>query len=124
MKSRIRVIAGAFFALASFEGAATAGDVCAVYTATEQRESRTGLFLGVAEQFTHFGTLQRGGDEVGNPLDEKIDSSITQVIFGYAPIPDLSLQANLPVIHRSFRRVEEGVARTGDETGIGHLSFL
>ena len=124
MKSRIRVIAGALSVLACLERAASACDVCAVYTATEQRESRIGPFLGIAEQFTHFGTLQRGGDEVDNPLDEKIDSSITQVIFGYAPIPDLSLQANLPVIHRSFRRVEEGAARTDDETGIGDLSFV
>ena len=124
MKSRIRVFAGALFAFACFERTSSACDVCAVYTATEQRESRTGPFLGVAEQFTHFGTLRRGGDEVDNPLDEKIDSSITQVIFGYAPIPDLSLQVNLPVIHRSFRRVEEGVARSDDETGIGDLSFL
>jgi hypothetical protein len=124
MKSRIRVVAGAFFALACFARTATACDVCAVYTATEQRESRTGPFLGVAEQFTHFGTLRRGGDEVDNPLDEKIDSSITQVIFGYAPIPALALQVNLPVIHRSFRRAEDGVARSDDETGIGDLSFL
>ncbi len=88
------------------------------------RERRTGPIVGVAEQFSHFGTLQRGGDEVANPFDEKLDSSITQVLVGYAPIPDLLLQVNLPVIHRTFRRVEEGVAQTGSESGIGDLSLL
>ncbi len=125
MNPRARLLAGAIAALASMSDTpATACDVCAVYTATEIREGRTGPMVGVAEQFSHFGTLQRGGDEVANPFGEKIDSSITQILAGYAPIPNLLLQANLPVIHRSFRRVEEGVAQTGSEHGIGDLSLL
>ncbi len=122
---RIRHSALALFGLAgSVAPPALACDVCAVYTATEVREGRTGPALGVAEQFTHFGTLRRGGDEVENPFDERIDSSITQVVAGYAPIPDLALQANLPIIRRSFRRVEEGVAVGGTESGIGDLSLI
>ena len=36
---------------------ARACDVCAVYTATEQGESRTGPRAGLALQYTHYGTL-------------------------------------------------------------------
>ena len=42
----------------SLSAPAGACDVCAIYVSTEMSESRTGFSLGVAEQFTHFGTLQ------------------------------------------------------------------
>lgn len=103
---------------------AEACDVCAVYTATELREGRTGFAIGVAEQFSRFGTLRDGGDEVANPFDEKIDSSITQLVFGYAPLPDLLFQVNVPILSRHYRRVEDGLVETGSESGLGDLSLL
>jgi hypothetical protein len=42
-----------------------------------------GFYGAVAEQFTHFGTLQVDGHEVANPTDEHLDSSITQLVGGY-----------------------------------------
>ena len=36
--------------------AARACDVCAVYTATQMREERTGLLVGLGEQATRYST--------------------------------------------------------------------
>ena len=72
-------------ALAGLLGAtapALACDVCAIYTATSQRVERTGLHLGVAEQYTHFGTLRDGSHEVANTADQRLDSSVTQLFVG------------------------------------------
>jgi hypothetical protein len=99
-------------------------DVCAVYTATEQRHGRTGPYIGVAEQLTRFTTLQRDGDEVTNVADERLLSSITQVVLGYNLTPRFGLQLNLPIISRTFRRLEDGRIAHDDETGVGDLSLL
>ena len=103
---------------------AHACDVCAVYTATELRERRTGFRLGVAEQITSFTTLQRDGEEVDNTAGERLLSSITQVIAGYGITPRLGVQLNLPLISRTFRRVENGRLTSGDETGVGDMSLI
>jgi hypothetical protein len=103
---------------------AGACDICAVYTATELREAKVGFRAGVAEQFTYYGTLQRDGEEIPNPNDEFLRSSITQVVLGYQLHPRAGVQLNLPLISRTFRRLgADGVAR-GDETGVGDLSLL
>jgi len=80
-------------------------------------ENRTGFSLGVAEQFTHFGTLQLGGEEVPNPADEHLESSITQLLFSYAPLPRLHFQLNLPIIVREYRRVEDDGVVSGTNRG-------
>ncbi len=104
-------------------GPAQACDICAIYTSTEMQEARTGLRLSVAEQFTRSTTLQRDGEEVENPNSERLESSITQIVAGYAPHPRLLLQVNLPVIHRGFRRLEAGGVASGAESGIGDISL-
>jgi hypothetical protein len=103
---------------------AQACDVCAIYTATEMRESRTGVYAGVAEQFTGYGTLQNNGDEVPNPAGERLNSSITQFIGGYTFAPWLAAQVNLPIIGREYRRQEAGGVVNGDESGLGDMSLL
>lgn len=103
---------------------ATACDVCAIYTATEMRESRVGPSLGIAEQFSRFTTLQERGEEVDNPANERLESSITQLLVGYTFTPRLGVQLSLPVISRSFRRQEESGVVRGDERGIGDLSVI
>jgi hypothetical protein len=105
-------------------GAAGACDICAIYTATELQQVRTGLQLGVAEQFTDFGTLQRDGEEVANPAGENLDSSITQFIVGYRLHPRLGLQANVPLISRHYRRFTAAGIESGDSTGVGDVSIL
>lgn len=114
----------AFAAAAVQPTPASACDICAIYTATEMQETRTGLRLGVAQQFTHFGTLQNDGEEVPNPEDEFLDSSITQFVVGYQAHPRVRLQVNLPVIARNFRRATTTGATKGDENGFGDMSLI
>lgn len=99
-------------------------DVCAIYTATEMRESRTGVFAGLAQQYTIYGTLQNNGHEVPNPAGERINSFITQFIAGYTVTPWLAAQINLPLIGREYRRLESKGIVNGDSTGLGDLSLL
>jgi hypothetical protein len=112
------------FLFATAAAPAAACDVCAVYTATEQRQGRTGPYIGVAEQLSRFTTLQRDGEEVANVADERLVSSITQVLLGYNLTPRFGLQLNLPIISRTFRRLEGDHVVHDDETGIGDLSLL
>ena len=102
---------------------ARACDVCAIYTATEMRESRVGLLVGVAEQYAHFGTLQQSGTEVSNPFGQYLNSSITQLLFGYTFTPRVGVQLNLPIIARSWRRPENGRAVDGSESGFGDMTL-
>jgi hypothetical protein len=101
-------------------------DLCAIYAATSaQGEAGKGPFLGVAEQFTHFGTVQVDGKQVANPSGQYLDSSISQVFAGYNFNDRLGLQFNLPVIYRSFKRPDgEGGIDRGTESGIGDASLL
>jgi hypothetical protein len=119
-----RVFVTVVAALGAFASrAATACDVCAIYTATELRENRPGLDVGVGEQYTFFNTLQQDGEEVPNP-GEYVRSSITQVVVGYHVTPRIGFQLNLPVISRVFRRLEDDRLTRGDETGFGDLSLV
>lgn len=117
-------LAAAFAALALCAPVpARACDVCAIYSGTEHREARSGWWLGVAEQYSRFATLKNDGEEVENP-GERLHSSITQLLLGYNLTPRFGVQLNLPIITRQFRRLEEGVLTSGDETGPGDLSLL
>src|SRR5580765_1443530 len=95
-------------------------DICALYAAHEARgEIGQGLYTGVAEQFTHFDTLQEDGEKVPNDADQSLDSSITQVLLGYNFNERFGIQFTAPLIHRSFRRAEAGAIETGTESGLG-----
>jgi len=52
----------------------------------------TGFYTAIAEQFTHFGTLQFDDHEVANPTGQRLDSSITQFVVGYEINNRLALQ--------------------------------
>lgn len=114
------LVLGALIAPARGVGAC---DICAIYAATEMQETRTGLRLGVGQQYTHFRTLKADGEEVPNPADERLDSSITQLVVGYHLHPRVGLQLNLPLIARHFRRQTESGVQKGDENGIGDLTL-
>ena len=100
---------------------APACDVCAVYSATQAHgEVGKGFFTGVAEQFTHFGTLQEEGVEMPNVPGQFLDSSIAQVFVGYNFNDRIGVQFTLPIVHRSFRRADDsGTIQTGRVSGIG-----
>ncbi|MCX8072947.1 MAG: hypothetical protein N3C12_10905 [Candidatus Binatia bacterium] len=97
-------------------------DICAIYTATELQEGRTGPRIGVAEQFTHFGTLQQDGERIPNPNEECLDSSITQLLVSFGWTSRFLLQLNTPVIHRGFQRGTEAGTERGTESGVGDIS--
>jgi hypothetical protein len=117
---RAGLVAAAVLAAAP---AARACDICAIYTATEQREARVGFRLGIAEQYSHFGTELLGGKEVHVPASERLDSSVTQFLLGYTISPRFGVQLNVPFIDRSFRRIRNHRIETGTETGVGDVAL-
>ena len=124
-----------FLSLLAFATAAKTGqacDLCGCYT--PQFEARPDfndvslfekhVYAAVAEQFTHFGTLQFEGNEVSNPTGQYLDSSITQLVVGYGFTSRFSLQINVPLIYRSFERPEGFAIDKGTESGLGDISLL
>jgi hypothetical protein len=103
---------------------AVACDLCAIYRATEAKSSKPGIFVGVFEQYTHFGTLQDGGKEVENEAGQFLDSSITQFLLGYRFNDRFGVQVNVPYIHRSFKRPEGGAIDEGTVSGIGDVAVV
>lgn len=99
-------------------------DICAIYTATEMQQSRTGLRLGVAQQISQFSDLQLDGRSVANPANEHLTSAITQLIAGFNPTSKFGIQLSLPWIRREYRRGVANAIESGHETGIGDLSLL
>lgn len=109
-------------------------DLCGCYTpqietisASQPDSSRqwwNRFYSAASEQFTAFGTAQLDGHEVSNPTGQYENSSITQLVAGYAINDRLSVQLNAPVIYREFRRPEGFVIEHGTEAGFGDLSFL
>ena len=93
-------------------------DLCSIYSATEAQNGGQGIFGGVAEQFTEFGTLQTDGHRTaGN--GEYLDSSISQIYAGYNFNQTVGVQFNLPVIYRAYG----DKAMRADEAGIGDASL-
>jgi len=58
-------------------------DLCAVYSAHESRgELGRGFSAGVAEQFTHFGTMQQDGQKVPNDAHQHLkEMSAKGIVF-------------------------------------------
>lgn len=102
----------------------TACDICAIYTGTMMQEEKTGPWLSVAEQYSDFGSILTDGQDTPNPDNEWLHSSVTQLVAGYAFRPWLGAQANVPLISREYRRLEDGVPTRGDSSGLGDVSLL
>lgn len=104
---------------------ARACDLCSVYSSERMHgEIGTGIYTGIAEQFTCFGTLQDSGAKVANPAGQYLNSSVLQIFAGYTFSERLGVQFTLPVIHRSFRRPDGLAIERGTESGIGDVSFV
>lgn len=100
-------------------------DLCSLYSAAQARgETGQGFFGGVAEQYTHFGTVQVDGVKAANPSGQYLDSAISQVFVGYNLTERLGVQFNVPIIYRSFRRPEGFAIDRGAESGFGDVSLL
>jgi hypothetical protein len=110
---------------AGLVGSACACDLCNVYHAPLAHGLvEQGFHLALAEQFTHFGTLQEEGSEIANPEHQFLDSSVSQVAAGYHFNDRIGVQFNLPVIYRSFRRPEGFATNKGTESGLGDGSLV
>jgi len=103
---------------------AAACDICAIYVATEQREGEKGLRIGVAEQYSDFGTERLDGTEVTLPAKEHMNSSVTQFLIGYSFTRRLGLQLSIPYVYRSFTRIHLHRLQSGVEQGIGDMALL
>ncbi|HZE13464.1 MAG TPA: hypothetical protein VE086_06900 [Chthoniobacterales bacterium] len=111
---------------------ARACDLCGCYTpqiearpdSTDSAAFDKRIYFAVAEQFTHFGTLQLDSEEVNNPTGQYLDSSITQLVAGYGFNSRFALQINVPLIYRSFERPEGFTIDRGTESGLGDISLL
>lgn len=117
--------------LAAVGAQAYACELCAIYSGSHDGAGAGhSWFTGAAEQFTTFGGLQLNGKDVANTANQSIESSTTQFILGYNFNERFSLQANIPYIHRSFRRpngalIDEGnVSGLGDAVLVGKLLLL
>jgi hypothetical protein len=127
-------VAAVAAALALGAPAARACDVCAVYTATQMREERTGLLVGLAEQATRYSTLLP--DPAGGTRDagERLNSFITQILVGYDFHPKFRVQVNVPIIARDYHRlrnrrvvddqIRDGVMTKGNVSGFGDVALL
>lgn len=105
-------------------GPLAACDLCALYSAFAARDFRPGWSAGVSEQLTSFGTVQDEGARIDDPFRQSLTSSITQLVVGYQWNERFGVQANLPWIDRSFRRVEGGAVERGRERGAGDVALL
>lgn len=105
-------------------GWVSACDLCSIYSATQARgEVGKGFFAGVAEQYTHFGTLQDDGQEVPNTVDQFMNSAVSQLFTGYNFNDRFGVQFTAPIIYRDFRRPEDSTIQNGTVSGLGDVSL-
>ena len=118
--------------IASAIATVRACDLCGCYTpqievrpdATDISAFDKQIYFAIAEQFTHFGTLQLDGEEVNNPTRQYLDSSISQLVGGYGFNSRFAIQINVPLIYRSFERPDGFAIDRGTESGLGDISLL
>lgn len=108
----------------SFPSRVLACDMCSIFSALETKSSELGFYGGVFEQYSDFGTLRDDGEKVPNELDQKLESSITQVLVGYQFHHRFGLQVNVPYVDRSFTRPEGEEIESGSERGLGDVTLL
>ncbi len=103
----------------------SACDLCSIYNVNAAEGTRNkGFSVSVAEQFTHFGTLQSDGREVSNPVHQYLNSSISQVVLGYTFNDWATIQFSVPIIYREFKRPEGFAVDRGTESGLGDVALL
>src|SRR5204863_6451749 len=104
MLARLLVVALRFFPLA-----ARACDLCGCYTPqlesmAKEKNSMSGFYTAIAEQFTYFGSLQFDDREVANPTGQRLDSSITQ----FVSVTELTIASLCKLTRRLFTGISAG----------------
>jgi hypothetical protein len=100
-------------------------DLCAIYNSVESQEPKAHAFsLSVAEQFSGFDKVQTDGKYTENLGQQHLESSFTQVVPAFDFTDRFGIQANIPIIDRHFKRIEDGIRTSGSESGMGDISIL
>jgi len=117
----IRFLSLAALLGAGFSSAAIACDSCALYLA--DGADRPGFSLAVAHQFTRLGSVWQGDRQRGNPVDQYLDSSITQWTLGWSRGGPWHVQLTVPYISRSYVRPEHAEIERGRVRGLGDATL-
>jgi len=100
-------------------------DLCSIYSSNHATaQSGQGFYLGAAEQYSPFGTLQQDGHKVPNPTGQYMNSSISQMFLGYNVNSRVGVQLTVPVIYRTFRRPVGNAIQQGSVGGFGDSSIV
>jgi hypothetical protein len=104
---------------------ASACDVCALYSVVQVESPVQNAFrLSLAEQFTALDRIQTEGHYTENTYNQFLKSSVTQVSGQYDLSNATSLQLVLPVVSRTWRRIEDEKVQRGSDAGIGDITLL
>jgi hypothetical protein len=98
---------------------AFACDLCGCFLPSNSSEK--GFLVGVAEQYSPLSDLFLDGDRLENRHNQYLKSSYTQLLVNYHFNPEIALQVSVPLIYRSFQRLEEGALQHGTSSGVGDV---
>jgi hypothetical protein len=97
-------------------------DLCGCFVPNETLHH--GLQMGIAEQFSSMSDLSLQGEKLANEENQYLNSSYTQLFANYHFNERVALQINVPLIYRSFRRVEGETLERGNESGLGDILLV
>jgi hypothetical protein len=83
-----------------------------------------GFMFGLAEQYSSMSDLSLEGQTLVNDENQYLNSSFTQLFANYHFNERAALQVNVPLIYRSFQRVEGETLDRGNESGIGDVLLV
>jgi hypothetical protein len=83
-----------------------------------------GFMFGVAQQYSSLSDLSLDGSTLVNVADQHFDSFNTQLFAAYHFNEKTALQLNVPLIYRSFQRLEEDGIQKGTESGFGDVLLV
>lgn len=122
MRFGVAILAAAVVVALSPSGA-TACDICALHTSTVLDPPRPGFTAHVTQQYTSFNTYKET-DGRSLPVDEWLQSSITNVVLGYGFVKPFRVELTLPFINREFYRLKDQAIDRGDVSGLGDVTIL
>ena len=102
---------------------AVACDICALHNSTVLDPPRPGLSLHVTEQYTSFNTYKKTGG-TSLPVDEWLQSSITNVVVGYGFVKPFRVELTVPFINREFYRLKDQAIDRDDVSGLGDMTVV
>ena len=98
-------------------------DICALHTSTVLDPPRPGFSIHLTEQYTSFNTY-KATDGRSLPVDEWLQSSITNVVVGYGFVKPFRVELTAPFINREFYRLKDQAIDRGDVSGLGDVTIL